>query len=314
MDNEELLQRFLFGDLSASERAEVEDRFLANDDFFQELLLGEDDLIDAYVRAELPAAERALFERCCLSTQSGRERVEFAQALFDSVSGQDAAAVVAMMRAPGRTGSPSWWRALFDALARRRPALGFALASVLLVCALGGLWFLTDRARHNTPQPEQARQISPLPTSESTANTPAAQEPLNQAKVTPPPAPARETQKKPAPTSPVIATFTLLPGAVRSEGNSNIFALLRGASEVRLRLVLEGEEYRQYRATLSTAEGRKFWSRVVAKGTANKSASLTLSLPAALLKNDDYVLGLSGANANGEWESVSDYSFRIVKQ
>jgi hypothetical protein len=318
LDNDELAQRFLLGNLSESERTEVEDRFFANDDFFQELLIGEDDLIDAYVRGELPAAERALFERCCLPTQTGRERVEFAKALFKSVSIDDpaAAAVGAMRREADRKVSQSRWRSLFDAFANRRPALSFALAAALLVIVLGGLWLLTNRGRTRSGQ-EEVRTTQPTPVTPHESSTPIEiaeqQQPASDDKnsnLTPP----KETPKRTVVISPVIATFTLLPGMVRDESGTTPFVLPGSATEVRLQVMLEGEGYKQYRATLSTADGRKLWGRVVTKGASSKSGNLTLSLPADLLRNGDYVLDLSGANAYGKWESAADYSFRVVKK
>jgi hypothetical protein len=313
LDNEELVKRFLLGGLSESGRAEVEDRFLANDDFFQELLIGEDDLIDAYVRGELPAAERTLFEKCCLSTKHGRQRVEFARTLLNSTSGK-AERVVTTREQEDPT--VSWWRSLFDKFIGGRPALSFALAAALLVVVLGGVWLLIERGRtRSTTDAEQARQtVAPAPTHESTSlptNAPLEQEPSHQEKETSISAPSRESPKRAAP---VVATFTLQPGMVRGESGSSPLALPGGATEVRLRLMLESGDYKQYRAALSTAEGRKLWGRVVTNRTSKKSEQLALSLPAELLKSGDYVLGLSGANADGKWESVADYSFRVVRK
>ncbi|HUQ31536.1 MAG TPA: hypothetical protein VM095_05415 [Pyrinomonadaceae bacterium] len=315
-DNDELVQRFLLGSLSESERAQVEDRFFANDNFFQELLTGEDDLIDAYVRGELPAAERALFEQSYLSTQTGRERVEFAQALFKSVSVDESAAIGAMTREAERKVSPSRPRSLFDAFAIRRPALSFTLAAALLVIVLGGLWLLINRGQTRTAQEEaRTRQAAPVTPRDSSPSVETAQQqqPASGDENSNP-TPPRETPKKPVPISPVIATFTLMPGTVRDEGGAATLVLSGRATEVRLQLILEGERYRQYRAALSTADGRKLWGRVVAKRTSGKSGNLPLSLPAELLKNGDYVLDLSGAKSDGEWESVADYSFRVVKK
>lgn len=309
LDNSELAKRFLLGNVSESERAEIEDRFLANEDFYQELLITEDDLIDAYARGELPAAERVLFERCCLSTQSGRERVEFAQTLFNSVSNK--AAAVAPARVPDRP--VSWWQSLAGAFITRRPALGFTFAAALLVIVLGGLWLLTDR-RQTRPAPEQAQTTQPTPV--TPRESPAPVETAEQQQPTRDEedsnrTPARETPKR---TAPVIATFTLLPGLVRGESGAGSLVLPAGATEVRLRLTLEGETHKKYRATLSTPEGRKVWGRDVTNGSSMKSDQLTLSLPAELLKGGDYVLDLSGTNAAGVWESVADYAFRIVKK
>ena len=308
LDNEELVRRFLLGELSEPERAEIEDRFLADDPFFQEILIGEDDLMDAYVRGELPAAESELFERCCLSTQHGRQRVEFARTLFNSLSGKTDTIVTA--REQNATNS-SWWRSLFGKFINR-PALGFALAAALAVIVTGGLWLLLEKGR-SRPLPAQAGRTtvsveqpheSPLPM------TAAEQEPSQPEKEIPKPAPSPETPPK---TVATVTTFQLLPGMTRGEGGANSLVLPGRTTTVRLRLVLEGETYKQYRATLSTAEGKKLWGRVITKGISNKSASLTLMLPANLLNNGDYILELGGANQNGKWESVADYSFRVVK-
>jgi hypothetical protein len=302
LNNEELAKRFLLGNVSESERAAIEDGFLAPDDSYQQLLIAEDDLIDAYVRGELHASERELFERWLLASQNLRERVEFAQTLFNSVSGKAVPA-----RVPDRP--VSWWRSLARAFVSRRPALAFAFAAALLVIVLGGLWLLTER-RRTRPSSEQAKAIQPTPVTpreSSTPNAPAeAQQARNEERT-----PARETPTRPAP---VIATFTLVPGLVRGENGAGALALPAGATEVRLRLTLEGERYQKYRATLSTPEGRTVWSIEVTNGPSMKSTHLTASIPADLLKNGDYVLDLSGAKPAGGWESVADYSFRIVKK
>jgi hypothetical protein len=302
LDNHELAKRFLLGNLSESERVEIEDAFLARDDSYQELLEAEDDLIDAYVRGELPASERALFEQRQLTSPHSRERVEFARTLFDSVSGK-----LVPDRVPDRPAP--WWRFLSGGVVSR-PALGYAFAAVLLLTVLGGLWFVVNRWR-TRPAPEQAKgvQSTPVTPLESPAPIrPAEEQHLarNEERT-----PARETPTKP---TPVIATFTLLSGLARGSTGTGPLILPAGATEVRLRLTLEGEPYRNYRAVLSTPEGRRVSSRDVTIGPSTKSFDLTLSFPAELFNSGDYVLDLSGANTPGKWESVADYSFRIVRK
>jgi hypothetical protein len=308
LENEELVKRFLLGNVSEPERAQIEDRFLEKDDSYQELLIVEDDLIDAYVRGQLPATERALFEQRYLIYPSRRERVEFARTLFDSVSGKAAAVVPA--REPDR--SHSWWRSLFGGLLNGRPALGFIMAAALLVVVLGGLWLLMERVR-TRPVPEEA-QINP-PTSAPPSESPSPQ--IAQAEQ-PPSKPEKDashtpTRETPERTVPVVATFTLLPGMVRGESGTQL-TLPAKATEVRLLLGMDGQTYKKYRATLATPEGRKVWSREVADKPSMKSANITLSLPANLLKDGDYVLEISGENAGGKWESIADYAFRVVKK
>jgi hypothetical protein len=318
-DNEELVKRFLLDDLSEPERAEVEDRFLARDDLFEELLLGEDDLIDAYAGDELPATEREIFERRFMATPRGRRRVEFAGALFNSISARQenvtAAAAASTTPTLEEATATSRRRSLLDNLFGRRPALGFAPAAALLLVILGGLWLLLERTRtRSAPQEEQAEQPRTIvePRESPPPQTAAApEEPLPREKETPKSAPSRETPKG---SVPVVAAFTLLPGTVRGGGDSNSIVLQARTTEVHLRLVLDGEFYGRYRATLSTVEGRKLWSRIVSGKASIKSGPLSLSLPGELLKNGDYVLELGGANAGSDWESVADYSFRIIRK
>lgn len=307
LDNRELAKRFLLGNVSESERAEIEDTFLARDDLYQELLIAEDDLIDAYVRGELPATERELFER--RASPRGHERVQFAQTLFTAVSNQSGAAVVSASVSDRLV---QWWRSVFGVLVNRRLAFSFTLAAAMLVIVVGGRWLLT-----NTPGtlrvPQQA-QIQPTPLAPRETSAPietAKQQPPTPGEENSNGTAAGETPKK---TVPLIATFTLLPGLVRGEGAAGPLVLPAGATEVRLRLTLEGGAYKKYRATLATPEGSKIWSRDVRNSPSFRSAHLTLSIPADVLKGGDYVLDLSGANTPRGWESVSDYAFRIVKK
>ena len=304
LDNHELAKRFLLGNLSESERAEIEDDFLARDDSYQELLLAEDDLIDAYVRGELPASERALFEQRRLTSAHSRARVEFARTLFDSVSGK-----AVPDRVPDRPAP--WWQFLSGGVVRR-PALGYGLAAVLLLVVLGGLWFVMNTWR-TRPAPEQAQgtQSTPVRPPESPAPMRAAEDQNLVRRETP--SPVKETPSRPAP-PPVIATFTVPFGLARDASAAAPLILPAGATEVRLRLTLEGEPYRNYRAVLSTPEGRRISSRKVTNRPLMKSADLTLTFPAELFQNGDYVLDLSGANTPGKWEGVADYAFRIVKE
>lgn len=321
LNNDKLAKRFLLGDVSESERAQIEDRLLADEDFFQELLIVEDDLIDAYVRDELSASERGLFEQGYPTSPSRRARIEFAKTLLASVSGKPASVVPAVITAHEREPARpvSWWHTLFGGLFIRRPAFGFTMAAVvaLLVVVLGGLWVLTERTR--TPSAPQEAQVSPpinappMPVTPRETPSPqiaeAERPPSNSGKETTE-LPTRETPKR---TAPVVATFTLLPGALRGESGTRL-VLPAGTTEARLRLGMEGEAYKKYRATLWTPEGRQVWSRGITNGSSPNSARLTLSLPANLLKNGDYVLSVSGANADGDWQSVADYSFRVVKK
>ena len=74
-EEQKLLRSYLLGELNEQQREEVEERLVMDEDFFQGSLLVEDDLIDDYVQGELSADERKKFEATILSTPEGRQQV-----------------------------------------------------------------------------------------------------------------------------------------------------------------------------------------------------------------------------------------------
>ena len=62
------LTQYLLGQVSPSERERLEREYFSNDDTFREMLSAEDDLIDAYARGELSATERRQFEERFLNS------------------------------------------------------------------------------------------------------------------------------------------------------------------------------------------------------------------------------------------------------
>ena len=79
--NEELIVGYLLGDLPEEKQSEVEDRAFQDEQYLQEILAAESDLIDEYVREELPEATRQRFETRFLASEGRRKRIEFARAL-----------------------------------------------------------------------------------------------------------------------------------------------------------------------------------------------------------------------------------------
>src|SRR5512142_2012774 len=79
--DEGLLQKYLLGTLSEEEQVKVEDRAFADAGYLGALEAAEADLIDAYVRGELPSRDRRRFEDRFFLSPQRRSKVEFARAL-----------------------------------------------------------------------------------------------------------------------------------------------------------------------------------------------------------------------------------------
>ena len=99
------LRRYLLGQMSEAEEAQVERAYLGSDDALQALRAREDELIEEYLADNLEPAERERFERLFLASPPRLERLVFLRAL------QDRAAPRALRLVPSPP-ARSWARAV----------------------------------------------------------------------------------------------------------------------------------------------------------------------------------------------------------
>ena len=85
--DETLLVRYLLGGLPEDEQVRVEERAFSDREYLGIIEAVEADLIDAYVRGELSASDRQQFERRFLASRERRTKVEFARALAEVATG-----------------------------------------------------------------------------------------------------------------------------------------------------------------------------------------------------------------------------------
>src|SRR5215470_3409655 len=131
--DELLLVKYLLGDLSQEEQAQIEDRAFADPDYLVVLQAVEVDLIDAYVNGELSAAERRRFERQFLVSPERRKKVAFARDLARVAAEAKAAEAVPAWRV-------SAWQSFLRALRGWHPALQFAAGLAAVILAVGVSW------------------------------------------------------------------------------------------------------------------------------------------------------------------------------
>jgi hypothetical protein len=270
------LSDYLLGRLRPEEESAVEERYLADAAFHDQLRAVERDLIDQYVRGELPDAEA--FSQRCLSSPARQARVEFARALMQSNRPAAADAGGAAARAGAARSLPEWW----------------PLAASLAIVVAGSLLVVAQ-----WPRGAGNRPASGGPTTATGTPSPPPVEP-----------PASAPQPPPAiPTA--IATFVLLPTATRGSDPTPTLNP-DAASDIRLQLVLESGRYASYRVLVRTAEGREVWRADGLKaGPSASGLSVAATIPAARLADDDYVVRLEGMTVGREAEELNGYVFRI---
>jgi hypothetical protein len=112
-----IVTAYLLGRLGQDEQERIEERFLVDQDFFEEAQILEDEIIDDYLSGTL--SDREGFIRCFLSTPRRRQKVRNAMALamYISDSEHDASA-----KSAAETDSPFWSRIFRWALRQQHSA------------------------------------------------------------------------------------------------------------------------------------------------------------------------------------------------
>lgn len=88
-----------------------------------------------------------------------------------------------------------------------------------------------------------------------------------------------------------------------------------GASLVRFRLEVGADEYASYRAALSDVNGTEIWSQGGLETAAIEGkVGVTLTLPAEILPEGDYVIRLSGLVPAGDTALPDRYEVRVLRE
>jgi anti-sigma-K factor RskA len=81
--------QYLLGELSAEEQLSIDEQLFVNDDYFERLMATEDDLIEDYLRGRLSATERQQFERNFLNSAELRKKVDRTKLLLRYIDDPD---------------------------------------------------------------------------------------------------------------------------------------------------------------------------------------------------------------------------------
>jgi hypothetical protein len=322
-NSDEMMTRYLFGELSEQEQARLEERYFNDVQTFAQLVQLETDLVDDYARGRLSPHMRERFERAYLGNANRRAHVRFGDALASKLDQLDAA------RVTDRTGIrvPSWWQRLSASLTGWR-TLAFSTALALMLLSLVSVWLFIQSKRlrqdlaetrdAQSAQAEREREARQQLASERTRTEELTAE-LERAR--------RETKLQPAPTvpesstpavaRPVVASLVLITSGVRGveTGAAPTLVIPEGTRLVRLRLKLRESEYQSYQLVLQAVGGREVFSREHFKPQPDRQgASFTFTLPASKVATGDYILTLRGSTPGGELEDVSQSLFRVEKK
>ncbi len=304
--NDDLMMRYLLGDVSDDEQVRLEELYFADDRVFEQLAALEDELIDAYVRAELSGPQRKQFEVYFLNSTERRRKLAFAESFSRYLS--EAPRATSFAERETWRNRITGWLGIHGRTAR----WAFAAAGAVVLIVGAGLvrenWRLRTQLRQmQAEQTELQQREEQLSRQLSQSNVPSTGS-------APGKAPAEVAGSQPH-SLPIVA-LTLAPGLLRGSAKQEALIIPHGPHHVQLQLALENNtSYASYLATLETAEGTRVWSKEGLKTTPEGGTNIVvLELASSLLGNKDYIVRLRGTRSNAATEEIAGYSFRVVKR
>jgi len=323
--NGKLIVRYLLGDLPEEEQARLEDLAFSDQEQMQNVLAVESDLIDEYVRGELSDSERQRFERRFLVSSERRQKVEFARALARIIpeATTEDAAQPAMVCAPVSWWDSfiAFLRGLNPAF-----KFSMAAAAAALVIGVSWLITETIRLRAQVAQlraERQTRQRQEEALQQQVAGERARGEDLaaqldrERARRERSEELARQLERDRSHNGlSFIASLFLAPGIPRSAADRPKLVAPRTARLVRLQIGLErGDEYESFRVELYTRGGRQVWSQDNLRArTGRAGRSVNLNLPVSVLDTGEYELALKGVIAKEKIEDLGYYYFDVLEK
>jgi len=344
--NEDVIRKYLLGELPDSEREQIEMCLLVNDEFFHNLTtleeMVEDELIDQYVSGELAGGERKKFEQRLLSSPECREKLYLARDLNEYES---ATVVDSQVNVPTH-GFPTRWRALFAFRNLSSPLVGVLCVLLIAIVSVAWLFFRTRQLEAELGRLLTGQQSFPPEVRELT-------EQLNQlrARNEELAAKLRDSEAGRAHAEQEAASLASAGRQSRGTSDSNgrtasnnaassrtgpsviplvlsmvsrspenepvkVLNLSPKVSRVQLYLNLEdidSTDYDGFQIELKKRRDETLVRRISARSRARQK-QLVVQLPSKLLAEGEYVIELNGLFNRGQSEPVGTYSFRVAPQ
>jgi hypothetical protein len=317
------LTEYLLGRLPEQEAERIDEESLIEESLSWQLRVVEEDLIDAYVRGTLDGETKALFEASYLTSERRRAKVQFATDFLATID--RAGATVPAPRAEEATAAGLL--ASDASRAARRSPIWLLAAAAAIVIGVGGFgWYQQTRLRQELTLAQQDRnaldrRVRDLERELTDQRAGRAQASTDLARVrTPGPGAAAATTDSAA--SPAAAgadatsaaTLALAP-QTRGAGSIDRLLLPAAGTPATFALRLESSDFRRYRAALrDPGSGRVVWRSAAVSPTPGTPVTVSIAVPAGVLKFQHYAIELSGLGATGLAGIVATYAFEVAQR
>ena len=316
---EDLVYRYLLGDLPEADQLALEQGFLADGKAFDGVWEIENQLVDRYVRGRLTAHDRELFEQNYLDSPVHRERVAFARNLVEVVDAGAGDGSAHSITQPHF----SWWSSFLASFKRDSRRWAMVAGMLLLAVAVLALFSERDRLQNQVsqlngeraPERQRAQEIEKEMAAEREKSDELAaklerlrEDSINAEHPSQPP-PGQNGLR-------AVVSFLLSPLLVRTGGEAQEVRISTETQTVLLQMKVQSPGLRMFHVDLRTVEGAQVWSKasIKARPQANDRALVSVAIPASKLVTGDYILSLSVTRGAAEAEEINRYFFKVVKQ
>jgi hypothetical protein len=311
--SENLIRRYLLGELAEADQAALEQELLIDRSKFDQVWAVENELVDSYVRGEMSRVDRERFEGHYLVSPLHRERVAIAESFLTNIDQAPGETVEARKKEPVAP-----WLRRFP-LRSPRPVYGVVLVMALLL-TFSLVWSYIERVRltgqianvQKEAQTERAflkqreRELASRNQEfeKELADVSRRNEQLK--------AELEQLRLRRQAIPSTFLSFLLAPAPVRGEKALPQSTIPLSAGKAHLLMELNNNDYANYQAVLQTVEGREILRRRTGKVLFGKDRALaTLPVKAGELTRGDYILILFGQTADGRSEEIDRYFFRV---
>jgi hypothetical protein len=318
---EDLIVRYLLGDLSEEEQVRVEERFFTDDEYFEQMCAVEDALVDDYVQEALTEAERRKVESLLLSSPQQAREIKFAGELIGHISKPLPGELTEGN--PNQADPPNKWRSPFKLLPVKNTGGRFVFAAAFLLIAVGiflAVWDLAllreldglraRQAAMEEKEQELQKRIDQQADDKEAASKELESERKRREQIERELAALQESG--PPVSANEIATLDLNNDSFpRGGGESKVVHISGSVSRLQIRVNLDQGAYNAYGAVIKTVEGQAIWSKDQIRPRRGNSDRIVLALPAGIFANHDYILTLKGQSDAGSSVEIGDYPFRV---
>lgn len=302
-DNDELLTRYLLGDLGGEEQEEVEQRYISDPAFYEQLLAVEDELIDSYAEGALSQKQRASFESHFMRSPERQTRVGFAEAWMTYLSRRSTAVAVPAAKEK---------KPLFEFLSPAAWPLALRVAAAALLLIVGG-WLSVEVVRLRSQIQQAELQRAALQKEKEDLERQIDEERNRSLELTAQ-LDQQTTRKSDQPNQigHDIVSFFLTPGLVRGTGDAKRNIIPTDAKQVNLELGFNDNQYERYDVVITSVGGPEIWRKDAGKPQSRPGGkSMRVQVPAALFKTNDYIVNVIGTDSS---DKVARYVFSVVRK